>query len=359
MKFNKVEYIEWFKRKPKATYDLCRSGVENISMKDLMIDFDSLEISGEHDGYGYSPLIASVASKYKTSPDSIILTQGASHAIFVVCAALIDKGEVIVEKPVYGPLVDVPEALGARIIFSDRQFTGKYRFESGKISLLVSSNTQLILLTNPHNPSGVYLTDSDLSEIIDVSEKYNIPVIIDEIYLDFLEDSDERSSFGLSKNIIVISSLTKVYGLGGLRCGWIAAHPDLIRVMRPLIDYTIVEGVFPGEQISAQVFSQIEEIKAKKQKRLAENIQLMREFFLGEKNLTWIEPPGGVICFPKIEADVSGDDLASILKDKYDTAIVPGSFFRAPQHIRLGFDLEKELLKKALGNIQDAIVGSE
>jgi aspartate/methionine/tyrosine aminotransferase len=329
--------------------------VENISMKDLRIDVNSLDISGEHDGYGFHPLIESIALKYRTSSDSILLTQGASHAIFVVCAALIEKGEVIVEKPVYGPLVDVPRALGARIEFIERDFTDNYRFKSGKTSSQVSSNTQLILLTNPHNPSGVYLADSDLREIMDVSKKYNIPVVFDEIYLDFFNNSDERSFFGLSKNIIVISSLTKVYGLGGLRCGWIAAHPDLISVMKPLIDHTIVEGVFAGEQMSAQAFSQLGEIKAKKESRLAENIQVMRDFFKGEENLTWIEPPGGVICFPKIEADITGNDLAAVLKDKYDTAIVPGSFFREPQHIRLGFDLERGLLDKALGNIKDAL----
>jgi aspartate/methionine/tyrosine aminotransferase len=354
MNFNALEYIDWFKKKPEAKYDLCRSGVEDVSLKDLNINFDNLEISGKH-GFGYPPLIESIASKYRVSGSNIILTQGASHAIFVVCAALIDKGEVVVEKPVYGPLVDVPKSLGARIVFCEREFSSEYRFEPGRLQSLISSKTQLILLTNPHNPSGTFLSKFDMMEIVEVSEKFDIPVVVDEIYLDFLKNPEEKSSFGLSKNIIIISSLTKVYGLGGLRCGWIAARPDLIEVIKPLIDYTIVEGVFMGEQVSAQVFGQLEDIKSRKKDRTADNMQLLRDSFKREIKLSWCEPPGGVICFPRVEANISSDDLAGILKKEYDTAIVPGRFFGAPQHFRIGFDLEKGLLKKALENIRNAL----
>jgi aspartate/methionine/tyrosine aminotransferase len=84
-------------------------------------------------------------------------------------------------------------------------------------------------------------------------------------------------------------------------------------------------------------------------------MQLLRDSFKREIKLSWCEPPGGVICFPRVEANISSDDLAGILKKEYDTAIVPGRFFGAPQHFRLGFDLEKGLLKKALENIRNAL----
>jgi len=180
-----------------------------------------------------------------------------------------------------------------------------------------------------------------------------VHVLIDEIYLDFLEG--QETSFSLADNVIVISSLTKVYGLGDLRCGWILCRPPLVGKLRRIIDYIDVEGVFIGEQISAENFPQLDSLRKKTKPLLEENRSILRRFIQEEEKLSWVEPHGGAVCFPRIESNTNGDKLAAILSEKYETSIVPGSFFEEPRHFRLGFGLNPQTLIQGLENIKMAL----
>ena len=180
-------------------------------------------------------------------------------------------------------------------------------------------------------------------------------VFIDEIYLDFLEGEERETSYSLSENFIVASSLTKVYGLGGLRCGWVIAPPPIARKLRVMNDYLIVEGVFMSEQISTKVIPLLDSLLEKNRPLINQNKSMIREFIHEDRWLSWVEPEGGVICFPRVEARMSGDRLASILRAKNDTSVVPGSYFGDAQHFRLGFGVSPAILARGLENIKKAL----
>jgi len=355
MDFKPIKYMEWVKNRGHAQYDLCRSGVSNLSFKELGINIKDLQIYGEN-SYGYLPLIQAIASKYQVREDNVMLSVGTSFALFLVCALLLTPGDVVlVEKPAYEPLWAVAQAFGGRIVRLNREYEQGYTFDLDQIEKHLSEKVKFVLLTNLHNPSGVSLSPSILKDMAELSKKKGVYLIVDEVYLEFLEGELSQTSFHLADNIIVISSLTKVFGLAGLRCGWILAPPEIVTKMKIFLDYSLVEGVFISELISSKMFDQLHSIKLRKKERILQNMNLIKAFIGSESRLTWIEPSGGIICFPRIESGLSGDDLARILRKDFDTALIPGSLFESPQHFRLGMDIEPFALTKALENIRDVL----
>ncbi len=353
MRFKTVQYIEWYKTKSKVGIDLCSSSVTQLKKKDLDIDWDDLEISGKN-FYGFPPLIEAIAERYGVKAENVVSTIGTSHALFLVSAALVEPGDVVViEAPAYEPLLAVPTAFEAQVIRLPRRFEENYGFSLEELASLLTSNTKFVLLTNLHNPSGVLLPRPFLEKVIHLAAEKKVPVIIDEIYLEFL--FGEPTAFHLSDNVIIISSLTKVFGLGHLRCGWVLAQPDLVKRMRRIIDYMNVEGTFIGEKIAHQMFRQLDLIKGKTMAVIEENKTAVKDLVKQERNLSWAEPAGGVVCFPRIESGLTGDELAKVLKADYDTAIVPGSFFERPKHFRLGFGGDSKILAEGLANIRKAL----
>lgn len=357
MEFKPIKYMEWMKTRGHAKYDLCSSGVSSLSLKELGIGIEDLEIYGEN-SYGYLPLIQAIVDRYKVHEDNVMLAVGTSHALFMVCALLLNLrngNEVLVERPAYEPLWAVAQAFGGQIVRLDRKYEQGYAFDLDEFEKHLSENVKFVLLTNLHNPSGTSLSSSMLKDIAVAANKKGVFLVVDEVYLEFLDGEAGQTSFHLADNIIVISSLTKVFGLAGLRCGWILAPPKIVEKMKNFLDYSLVEGVFIGELISSKMFDRLASIKSKKMKRIHQNVNLIKGFIESESRLTWIEPAGGIICFPRIEYGLSGDELARILREDFDTLIVPGSLFESPRHFRLGMDVESFVLAEVLENIKEVL----
>jgi aspartate/methionine/tyrosine aminotransferase len=355
MPFKAIQFMEWMKTKSQAKINLSRSGLESLTLEDLEIDLSKLDIQGDN-VHGYPPLLDVLASRYKVRVENVVTTLGASHAIFVICAALLSRGEeVLIEKPAYEPLLAVPQALGASILRFERRFSDGYQLDLDRVESLITEKTRLVILTNLHNPSGVLLLPSHLEKLVDITQKRGVNLMIDEIYLEFLEGGETETSFHLADNIIVTSSLTKVYGLGGLRCGWILAQSLLAKEMRTIIDYTNVEGVFIGEQISVGVIEQLESVKKKFAPQVNANRLMVERTIEEEENLDWVEPAGGVVCFPRVRQEEGGDRLAETLRHSYETSVVPGRFFEDSQNFRLGFGVDPQSLAEGLANIRSAL----
>lgn len=353
MRFDTIKYMEWFKTKSRVKIDLCPSSVKQLQSRELGIALDELEVTGE-DSYGSPPLLQAISRRYGVEEDRVVSTIGTSQALYLVCAALLEsEDEVLIETPVYEPLVAVPESFGARVVRLARRYEEKYQFSVELFEKLLSPQTRFILLTNLHNPSGALLSRPHLEKVVRIADDRGIPVVIDEIYLEFLDE--EPTGFHLADNVIIISSLTKVFGLGNIRCGWILAHPELAKKLRRIIDYMYVEGVFIAEEIGWRMFEKLDEIKKRNKELIEKNKSLVRDCIHQEKGLSWVEPAGGVVCFPRIEVSLNGDELAEILRKNYDTAVVPGRFFEQAQHFRLSYGGNTDILAAGLENIRKAL----
>ncbi len=355
MRIDPVHYMQWAKSHSQAKISLSRSGLADCSLGKLEIDPSCLEIRGEHP-YGYPPLIEAIAARYRVGEGTVVPVNGASQGIFFAAAALLEPGDdVLVEGPAYEPLIAVPHFFGAGVRRFSRRFENAYAVNLDEIRASLTERTKLIILTNLHNPSGALLDDRSIGEVATVAAEKGAFVFVDEIYLEFLEGKAGATSFHLAENIVVTSSLTKAFGLGGLRCGWLFAPEKLAVRMRRLVDLLSVEGVFIGEQISAKAFSRLDSLRERNRPLVGRNFALVRDFIAAEEKLEWVEPAAGIIAFPRIRTGPDGTELARFLKASYDTAVVPGHFFEEPRHFRLGFGVATEELSEGLARIHKAL----
>src|SRR5271167_2400440 len=330
-------YIEWAKLRSKARYNLAISDVEHFPLADLHPQIADLEISGA-DGYGYQPLLQKLSAKSGVPVESIVQAQGTSMANHLAMAALVEPGdEVLIEEPSYGAILSTAEYLGAKIRRFPRTFESGFQVDPREVERNISARTRLLVITNLHNPSGVRTTDSKLRMVGEIARSMGAHVLVDEVYLEACFDSPWQSAFLLGPNFVTTSSLTKAYGLTGLRCGWIFAAKALAERMWRLNDLFGVVAPHPIELLSVLAFERLPEIAARAKQLLTTNRALLKEFFKRRRDLLAIWPEAGTIAFPQL------------------TSVVPGRFFEAPEHFRIGIGGKTEDVREGLARMGAAL----
>jgi aspartate/methionine/tyrosine aminotransferase len=346
--------MHWAKTRSRVRFNLATSGLANMQLNELQVSLSDLEISGES-GYGYQPLIRSLADRYRVDPACVVTAAGTSFANHLAMAALISPGdEILLENPAYEPLLALARYLRADVTRFQRTFENGFRLSPAEIGQHMSPRTKLIVITNLHNPSGV-LTDTDaLKEIGEMARKRNARVLVDEVYLEMLFDEPPRTAYHLGPQFIATSSLTKAFGLSGLRCGWILAAPELAKNMWRLNDLFAATPVHAGERLSVLSLQQLAAIAHRSRTRLDENRQLLNQFLDGRNGLEVIRPPFGSIMFPRVRRGTA-ERLCTMLREKYETSVVPGSFFEMPAHFRVGIGGDSKTLAEGLERLGSAL----
>ena len=227
------EYMEWAKTRSQARFNLATSGLTNVPLAEFPLRVEDLEITSP-EGYGYKPLLKRLAHHTGAPEECIVTAAGTSMANHLAMAAMLNPGdEVVIEQPTYGLLVDVANYLGATVKRFTRKFDAGFAVEPAEIEKVVTAKTRLIVLSNLHNPSGALIAAETLHAIAEIAQQVGAYVLIDEVYLEMLFDGEAPFCFPIGQKLanargnpfIVTSSLTKAYGLSGLRCGWILASP--------------------------------------------------------------------------------------------------------------------------------------
>jgi len=340
------DYMHWAKTQPPARFNLASSEVPHFALDAFPIDVAGLELDGAS-RYRYPPLRAAIARKCGVAPDRVVMADGASMANMLAMAALIAPGdEVLVEHPAYEPMVAAARFLGAEI----SQFRRKgpdFRLDPAAVARAVTARTRLILLTNLHNPSGNLADAETLRQIGDLGPI----VLIDEVYLDA---AGEKSAALLGDGFVATSSLTKVYGLSGLRCGWILAEPALAERMWRLNELFGVAQVHAGERLGCFALAHLGEVAAGTADRLRRNRALANAFFAARGDLECAPMVHGITAFPRL---VHGDPeaLDDLLRTRFDTGIVPGRWFEMADHFRIGVGGPTEMVAEGLARLGAAL----
>jgi aspartate/methionine/tyrosine aminotransferase len=346
--------MQWAKTHSHARFNLATSGLANLNLKDLDVSLDDLEITGEG-GYGYQPLIRLLAEKFRVDTASVVTAAGTSFANHLALAALINPGdEILFESPAYEPLLATARYLGANVKRFERRFEDGWRISTDEVARNLSPRTRLIVLTNFHNPTGVFTDRQTTMEVGELAAKVNARVLVDEVYLELLFAEEPQTAFHLGDQFVVTGSLTKAYGLSGLRCGWILAEPETARRMWLLNDLFTASPVHAGERLSVLALEQLPGIAARAQARLDQHRQLLNQFLDSRDDLETVRPSLGSIMFPRIKAE-SSDILCNLLKEKYETSVVPGKFFEKPAHFRIGLGGDSETLIEGLDRLGQAL----
>src|SRR5437660_5117124 len=353
-------YMQWAKKRPKVKYDLALSGILDLPFAELDAKIEDVDLNGDN-SYGYRPLIDALASHCDVAPESVVtISGGTSMANHLAMAAALEHGdEVLIEQPTYEPLLAVAEYFGAKIKRFPRAFENDFRVEVAEVAKEITPRTRLIVLTNLDNPSCTLVGEETLKQIGDLARDIGARVLVDEVYLEAMFEVAPRSCAHHGPEFISTSSLTKGYGLSGLRCGWILAEPELAQRMRLLHDIFGSLAPHPVERLSVAALSKLPRFVARAKRILESNRAVLNEFLDSREDLKAVRTESGTTSFPRL---LKGrvENLCDLLTEKYDTAVVPGRFFESPQHFRIGMCAEPQLFSegvKRLGAALDELQG--
>jgi aspartate/methionine/tyrosine aminotransferase len=348
------EYMLWAKMRSQARFNLASSGLANYPLAKLRVKMEDLELSGLS-YYGYEPLQDALSKKLRVDRSSIVAANGTSMANHLAMAAIIEPGdEVLIEQPTYQLILNTAQYLGASVRRFARRFEEGFRVDPLEVSRHITTRTRLIVLTNLHNPSSAFTDDETLRRVGEMAREVGARVLVDEVYLDALFEDKPRTAFHLGQEFIVTSSLTKVYGLSGLRCGWILAEAGLAQKIWRLNDLFGVIPAHATERLSCLALDQISAIADHARRVLETNGALLNRFFDSRDDLDVARYEHGTVAFPRLKKR-SVDGLCALLIEKYETSVVPGKFFEMPEHFRIGIGGEAASVEEGLRRLGMAL----
>src|SRR5881392_3852901 len=354
MRHKHSDYMHWSKTQSRARFNLATSGVAHFALRELPIDLKELEINGDN-SHGYAPLQEAIAARHGVDPDCVVEAAGTSMANHLAMAAIVESSdEVLIERPAYGPILDVAHYLEANVKRFERAEENGWAIDPADLRRCVTSKTRLIVITNLHNPTSVLTPERILREIGDFARSVGAHVLVDEVYLDAVYENTPRTSFHLGPEFVVTSSLTKVYGVSGLRCGWILAQPELAWKMRRLNDLYSATPVFPGQLLSVAAFKHLDLLRERARHIVEADRKLLRDFLAEQEEVSAVATDCGTTSFLKLRQG-NVDTFLERLRSDFDTSAVPGRFFEMPNHFRIGMGVNIEMFAEGLSRISRAL----
>jgi aspartate/methionine/tyrosine aminotransferase len=357
MRHKQSAYMHWAKTQSRARFNLATSGVGAFPLGELGA-LPPLEINGDNN-YGYAPLTRAIAQRYGVDAECVVTAAGTSGANYLAFATLLDAGdEVLLEHPAYGLLVDALEYVGAVVKRFGRTREDGYALDAEAVRRAITPRTKLVVVTNLHNPSSVLTGESALREIGETARSVGARVLVDEVYLDAVYENKPRTSFHLGAQFVVTSSLTKVYGVSGLRCGWILAEAELARAMWRMNDLFAASPVHPGELLSVAVFAQLDAVRERFRRIVEADRRVLGEFLDRATGVSAVRTEWGTTSFLRLARGDADEFLARLLA-RHETSAVPGRFFGAPECFRVGMGVNSEMFAEGLRRIEEALCRDE
>jgi aspartate/methionine/tyrosine aminotransferase len=346
--------MHWSKTHSRARFNLATSGVAHFPFRELPIDLAAIEINGD-DSYGYPPLQHAIARHHGVDLDCVVGAAGTSMANHLAMAAILEPGdEVLIEHPAYGPILDVARYLEANVKRFRRAEENGWAIDPAEVRRCVTTGTRLIVITNLHNPTSVLTPGPVLREIGEIARSTGALVLVDEVYLDAVYEKTPLTSFHLGPEFVVTSSLTKIYGASGLRCGWILAQPELAWKMRRLNDLYSATPVYPGELLGVAAFQHLDLLRERARRIVEADRKLLRDFLEQQSALSAVETEWGTTSFPRL-ANGNAEAFLERLRKEFDTSVVPGRFFEMREHFRIGMGVNTEMFAGGLNCISRAL----
>jgi aspartate/methionine/tyrosine aminotransferase len=330
------EYMRFAKEDTAAKYNLANSGVADCALSDLGVTLDDLALHGPN-AYGYQPLVERIAARFGVPAACVVAPGGGcSFANHLAMSALLSPGdEVLIEDPTYELLVSTLQCLGAQVSTFERHEARGWRLDVDDVVGRITPRTRLVVLTNLHNPSGALASEAEIRTIAAAASAVGAHVLVDEVYLELtVEDGVARTAFDPDANIVTTSSLTKAYGLSGLRCGWILAPADLAQRMRRLNDLFGVAPPHIAERLSVVAFDRLGSLRARATAMLEANHAVYRALLADHPALEQTLHVPSTTVFPRLRSS-DGDSLFARLMREEETSLAPGRFFNRPDHVRI------------------------
>ncbi len=353
-------YMLWAKTRTPAEIDLAGSNLLSCTVEDLPGAREALHLTAPNDN-GFAPVIDAIATHVGVPSSRVVTATGCSGANFLTIAALIGAGDdVLIEQPGYDPLVGACTLLGARVHRFGRPFHRRFGIDLDEVRSKLTLRTRLIIVTSPHNPSGVCLDHATLTGLVALADSAGAYLLVDEVYLDAVNlaapaSGQVMSATQLDGPIVVTNSLTKSYGLNGLRCGWAIAPPALVNRLWRVRDLVEAVGSAVSDRLSAFAFTQMPRLRERTHAIVTANLELARGFASAQMQLALAAPPSATVLFPQLRGVQDTEAFVRRLAAEYGVAVAPGKYFDAPDHFRISLAGATSPLATGLSRISDAL----
>lgn len=356
MTFRKIDYLEWARtHMGRVKIDLAKSNIKALTREELGLTLEAVQLASPSED-GVVELRELIAKRYGVQRSGVLLTSGATMAIYLACCATVDEGDqVLLESPNYEPLYRALQQRGAEIKMLERRFERGWQIELEELERRASRATRAIVLTNTHNPSGVATSPEKVMTIGQIARENGATVIVSEVYLDNAFAPGQKPAATLGPNLISIGSLSKVYGLGGLRIGWMVGPEPVLKRARVALDYIECDLPTPSESIALVALRKAPELILRCQQISLRNLKIVREWIEKRGDVQWVEPGGGTVCMVKLPPAVDAQALSTLLREKYGTLVVPGDFFYVRGFLRLSVGMDEDILRQGLRNVGKAL----
>ncbi len=318
---------------------------------------------GYRENKGDERLRQLIADEYENlSADDIQLTCGGSEAIFLLMHTELSPGDrIIAEAPLYQTLFQVAEDHGVEVGSLELLESEDYIPDPERLAALLKKKpAKMVVINHPHSPTGSILSTALLSEIVRICDRYGALLVSDEVYWGaFYNRADVvPHAADLAENVVTIGDMTKPYGLGGLRIGWLAGRRrDILEEASALKDYTTMCAAGPSEYLSVLALTHKEKILARNIGIAAENIELFDEVVKGSGGrLSWVRPRGGYTGFVTLSVPgMTVRDLAMGLIKQKDVLILPGDVFGDKDKFRIGVGTKREEFVRGVEALADFV----
>ena len=323
----------------RIQYNLSESSVPDFVLGTLKIDLSDLALSyTDHLG---NPQLRRHIAEEAVNPKQVLITTGAAGALFIIATSLLKPSDhVVLLHPNYVANLEAPRAIGCQVDYLKLSMQDQFQFNFNKLEELIRPNTRLISLTYPQNPTGTMITESVLDELISLVESKGIYLLFDETYREMTTDPLPIVG-SLSENAISVSSFSKAYGLPGLRIGWLINQDnELIEKFLAAKELISICNSIVDEEIASHFLAHKQEFLSQVHTHVSVNKELLTKWMNNSKYLEWVQPTGGVICFPRIKPSITIDidKFYETLKMTYKTFVAPGHWFEVDKRfMRIGY----------------------
>lgn len=339
-------------------YNLTESSFSDFHFKNLDLNLNELVLCyGDH--LGHKKLRSLIAQEYNLHEDQVMLTVGAASALFILATCLLEKNDrLLVLRPNYATNIETPKAIGAQIDYFDLKIENGFKINLNEFIQAIQPDTKLVSITTPHNPTGMMIEESDLKKLALYCQEKKIHLLVDETYREMAFDQVTPLSATLNEFVISVSSVSKSFGLPGIRLGWlINQNPKMMELFLAAKEQIFICGSLLDEEVAYQFMLKKNQYFEKIFPKMKLHLKIVKDWISEEKNINCVLPSGGVVCFPQMKPHINPEIFYKVLNDKYKTFVGPGHWFEQPRSFfRLGFGWpETDDLKQGLQALSQAL----
>ena len=351
----------------QVEYDIAESGILPQTTNDLLALLPAEERAAALDrllatplGYSEAPgslaLRTAIAATYRdTGPEHVLITTGAIEANFLLFNVLLDPGDhVVAVHPAYQQLYSVPRAIGCDVSLWSiaAGAVGGFRYDLDELRRLVTPRTKLIVINTPHNPTGALLSAEELREVYDLAESLGAHVLCDEAYrwLDLPDAPPLPAPLrDLGDRAISVGTLSKPFGLPGLRIGWLVAPAAIVAACWAMRDYITLSPGKLNDALALLAFEHRAPIIARTRAIVAQNLRVAERWFAEQAEVvSWTPPRAGLLALLRYRLDLPSRELADRLAGEYGTMLAPGDAFGFEHHLRIGIGQDPAIFAAGL-----------